>query len=508
MWLINTQTLSLEYFVNHETVQYIILSHTWEDEEVTFQEFHDLSTASTRKGFAKIKETCRLARSQDYSYAWVDTCCIDKTSSAELSEAINSMFRWYKDAQCCYTYLSDFDRHQVDDTLGECRWFSRGWTLQELIAPTTLTFYNRHWEALGSKGELSQCLTNITGISKDVLLGKCALSSVPVASRMSWAAGRKTSRPEDIAYCLFGIFDVNMPMLYGEGQKAFLRLQEKICQRVADLTLFAWKTERREGNRGIFARHPDEFAHVLNLPLAGFASYTGEMRLTNRGVRFDDIELSIVSGEGLFMSLDFFFWDSEWRRICEGGIFLRNTPEGYVRTKTDILYPLTYLRTKLPPDQINVVAHAASMGNAVTPRLSLGILTEGIVAITDACPRKLWDLYRREFLIEMTREVEVVGLVMLRADLTSDDGCPIALLFWVTDHVVFDFVDKRWDAWPNIVRHAGKPNIDPSFKGTIMKHLNCGKNYDPSVDQGKFSSRHYVGENWFGIRGRVREVKG
>ncbi|KAH7260118.1 heterokaryon incompatibility protein-domain-containing protein [Fusarium solani] len=264
MWLINTETLTLESVVNPESVEYAILSHTWEEEEVSFQEFQNSRLARKRKGFAKIEMTCYLARDQGYRYAWVDACCIDKSSSAELSEAINSMFRWYKGAKVCYAYLSDYDRTKVGRRFGNCRWFSRGWTLQELIAPKFLTFYNRHWTALGSKIELSKRISRITRIDEGVLLGHIDINTIHVVHRMSWAAKRKTSRPEDIAYCLFGIFDVNLPMLYGEGTKAFLRLQEEICQRVHDLTLFAWKTEANQAAevRGIFARSPDEFAYA------------------------------------------------------------------------------------------------------------------------------------------------------------------------------------------------------------------------------------------------------
>ncbi|RTE72967.1 hypothetical protein BHE90_012610 [Fusarium euwallaceae] len=121
MWLINTETLKLESVVNPETVEYAILSHTWEEEEVSFQEFQDLRFARTKKGFGKIKKTCRLAKKHGYQYAWVDTCCIDKSSSAELSEAINSMFRWYKGAKRCYAYLSDYRQTTIDSDFANCR---------------------------------------------------------------------------------------------------------------------------------------------------------------------------------------------------------------------------------------------------------------------------------------------------------------------------------------------------------------------------------------------------
>jgi hypothetical protein len=143
MWLVNSSTLQLEYFVGSNTPSYVILSHTWEDEEVTFQELAQPSAVS-KKGYLKIKETCLKARRHGHRYAWIDTCCIDKSSSAELTESINSMFRWYKNAEVCYAFLSDFrSGASAEDELAACRWFTRGWTLQELIAPTRLRFYNQ-----------------------------------------------------------------------------------------------------------------------------------------------------------------------------------------------------------------------------------------------------------------------------------------------------------------------------------------------------------------------------
>ncbi|KAL2682602.1 hypothetical protein Neosp_007054 [[Neocosmospora] mangrovei] len=356
MLLINTDTLELIRVENPENVEYAILSHTWEEEEVSLQEFQDLEFAKTRKGFAKIEMTCRLAKKHGYDYAWVDTCCIDKSSSAELSEAINSMFRWYKGAKHCYAYLSDYDRSTIRSSFAKCKWFTRGWTLQELIAPTNLTFYNQYWKELGSKHELRGEISRITRIPEDVLCGQRDVTEVSVVFRMSWAAGRETKRAEDIAYCLFGIFDVNLPMLYGEGQKAFLRLQEEICQRVHDWTLFAWKTDTDQGHgRGIFAYNPNEFAYASTeihkeFPLAG------DVSVSNRGVIIDNVQLSINEGQGLVLPLNL-FQKMPGQADVRGGIFLKKVLNGYARVKTDQLF--FNFRTKaklLPPEQINVIS--------------------------------------------------------------------------------------------------------------------------------------------------------
>ena len=201
---------------------YAILSHTWEDEEVTFEAMRT-PACQNMKGYQKIAMTCRLASEANISYAWVDTCCIDKSSSAELTEAINSMYRWYQRAAICYAFLSDLEPAMPGEkssitataTLRDCRWFTRGWTLQELIAPRQVIFYDRAWQSRGSKSELAEILSEITNVDIEVLQHTKPLSALSTAQKMSWAAERETTRMEDTAYCLLGIFDVNMPLLYG-----------------------------------------------------------------------------------------------------------------------------------------------------------------------------------------------------------------------------------------------------------------------------------------------------
>ncbi|KAK7397683.1 hypothetical protein QQX98_012947 [Neonectria punicea] len=235
MKLINATTLKIKSFHDSVQVPYAILSHTWEGDEVTFEDMQDLAMARKKTtSFSKIKETCRIALLSHLHYVWVDTCCVDKSSSAELSEAINSMFRWYRDA-------------------ANCRWFSRGWTLQELIAPTNVVFYDAEWNWLGTKHGAAENLHAITGIDKEVQEETKPLTNTALARRMSWAATRKTTRVEDVAYCLLGIFDVNMPMLYGEGPRAFARLQQEILRESTDLSLFAWRSNEESATRGILA---------------------------------------------------------------------------------------------------------------------------------------------------------------------------------------------------------------------------------------------------------------
>jgi hypothetical protein len=265
MRLINTTTVELRCFDDPSKIPaYAILSHTWEEDEVSLQEMTS-GEGRHKKGFEKILGTCRLALAHGHEWAWVDTCCIDKTSSAELSEAINSMFKWYKDSKVCYVYLSDLPHNEsITDRLSECRWVTRGWTLQELIAPRHVEFYDARWQPRGTKQALADCIENIAMIPVMVLNGIDNIDSHSVASRMRWASRRQTTRPEDTAYCLLGIFDVHMPLIYGEGVKAFRRLQEEIMKTTGDLSIFAWgdplenPREDPEGSHPL-ARSPTEF---------------------------------------------------------------------------------------------------------------------------------------------------------------------------------------------------------------------------------------------------------
>ncbi|KAK4695010.1 hypothetical protein P7C71_g2651, partial [Lecanoromycetidae sp. Uapishka_2] len=258
MHLLDTTTKRLSSFFNERRPPYAILSHTWGSEEVTFQDlekFHEdssrqhsfASSLSSRAGWRKIQACCDQALRDGFEWVWIDTCCIDKSSSAELSEAINSMFAWYRDSKVCYVFLSDVDE-AVEDISGPnssfrgSRWFTRGWTLQELLAPGRIIFFNSSWQVIGRlrKGSrMSEVVSEITSIQPAFLEG-LDLRIANIAVRMSWASGRVTTREEDMAYCLLGIFEVNMPLLYGEGTKAFERLQEEILKRSYDLSLLAW----------------------------------------------------------------------------------------------------------------------------------------------------------------------------------------------------------------------------------------------------------------------------
>lgn len=255
MRLIHVPTLSFEEFDSGDFPPYAILSHRWEDEEVTYQDvINDGFRNIHKKGIYKILGCCGLATEKKLQYVWVDTCCIDRSSSAELSEAINSMFEWYRLARICFAYLVDV----VDQDLKHSVWFSRSWTLQELVAPEHVHFFSGSWKFIGTKDELAEDVSKVTGISADVLRYKINIYDLSVARRMGWARKRQCRRVEDIAYSLLGIFDINMPLLYGEGKKAFRRLQEEIIKQIPDHTIFLWSSTPEDDGR-LLSPSPDRF---------------------------------------------------------------------------------------------------------------------------------------------------------------------------------------------------------------------------------------------------------
>ncbi|KAI6041044.1 hypothetical protein EDC04DRAFT_2988074 [Pisolithus marmoratus] len=295
--------------------EYAILSHCWGvekegEQEVLFEDMKQLLIMSDeerkgirgRTGYKKIVDTCRRARKDGLEWVWIDTCCINKESSSELSEAINSMYKWYANAELCYAYLHD--------TLGDSwtkqiesratpKWFSRGWTLQELIAPKVVYFLDQEWERIGNKVDLALTLSQITRIPAKVLkegLQK-ALSSgkdferPSVAQIISWAADRTTTREEDRAYSLLGLLGVHMPMLYGEGKNAFRRLQLEIIRMSNDQSIFAWGWRKERGwSSNILADDPSYFWDCDEVTALKPDEFT--RRLREEGVADDELSKS------------------------------------------------------------------------------------------------------------------------------------------------------------------------------------------------------------------------
>ena len=294
-------TSELEEFSANQIPAYAILSHTWEQQEVLFGDIQRHTAESKTTAWRKVQATCQQAMKDGIEYVWIDSCCIDKSSSAELSETINSMYAYYDKAAICYAYLADVpvdvDPNKRGSAFEHSRWFRRGWTLQELLAPSEMVFFTRNWVDFGTKRTLCNALSRITRVDEEILMRQRSLSSVSVARRMAWAAHRETTRPEDIAYCLMGIFSVNMPMLYGEGEKAFIRLQEEIMRQSDDHSIFAWVDRDVKPSilHGLLADSPSKFAGCDDIIPYQDWEPRQPYALTNRGLqislplaRFDD----------------------------------------------------------------------------------------------------------------------------------------------------------------------------------------------------------------------------
>ncbi|KAH7080176.1 heterokaryon incompatibility protein-domain-containing protein [Paraphoma chrysanthemicola] len=291
MWLLDTSTIELHDFIDSQVPPYTILSHTWEDEEVLHHELRESPLAVRhKKGFSKVVKFCEISKSRGYQWAWQDNCCIDKRSSAELSEAINSMFHYYREAEECLIYLSDVPsvadvgmRRQLQLTqMRDCRWFTRGWTLQELIAPQSRVLFDAHWSPIDDGEDLVDTLASITKIYPELLRNRDLLSTFCVAERMSWASQRQTTRAEDRAYSLMGLFNIHMPVLYGEGaQKAFRRLQEEIIRISFDQSIYVWQGSYKSS--GLLAKSPSDFAETPRLGLWAPVSLAPSM-MTNVGL--------------------------------------------------------------------------------------------------------------------------------------------------------------------------------------------------------------------------------
>ncbi|KAI0412493.1 HET-domain-containing protein [Xylaria grammica] len=232
-----------KWFSEDKVPPYAILSHTWgagEDDEVTLNDLND-GTANNKRGFQKLQFCGKQAKSDNLHYFWVDTCCINKQDLTELTTAINSMFRWYQNAARCYVYLSDvsvrtqdgqFNHIEWDSAFHNSQWFRRGWTLQELLAPKIVDFYTRDSIRLGDKSSLKQKIAEITGIPLKALQGQI-LSRFSIEERFSWAGQRQTTKPEDKAYSLLGVFGVFLPLIYGEGQSSSMR---RLCKEIQEST--------------------------------------------------------------------------------------------------------------------------------------------------------------------------------------------------------------------------------------------------------------------------------
>ncbi|KAK4206419.1 heterokaryon incompatibility protein-domain-containing protein, partial [Rhypophila decipiens] len=297
MRLINTTTLQQRNFLG-KPPPYAILSHTWGEEEVAFKDFADDEARACLQGWTEVVNCCQLAAADGWEWVWIDTCCSD---SAELSEVINSMFRFYEEAHICYAYLADVplrtrlltDSDSDSDEEAEVtlypwalevensRYFKRGWTLQELLAPSYLVFLDQEWGRIGTREEFAAEIYRATAIHPRHLVG---FRNCSVAVKLSWAAYRKTTRAEDRAYSMLGLLGINMPLLYGEGKKAVIRLQQELIRSYNDEIILAWGSNYGSDESGTLAPSLDDFSYCSALQTAVFDQDRQGFTLSNVGL--------------------------------------------------------------------------------------------------------------------------------------------------------------------------------------------------------------------------------
>ncbi|KJX96484.1 hypothetical protein TI39_contig622g00004 [Zymoseptoria brevis] len=474
MRLLHAGTLSFHPLESFRTLpRYAILSHAWRDDEVTYQEMRDRpDRICAKQGFTKITAFAERALANEFQFVWVDTCCIDKTSSAELSEAINSMFRLYREASICYVYLDDVPSFTGDAAwdaaLQASRWFTRGWTLQELIAPRELEFYATDWTCVGTKRDLGKAITARTGIPPSVM-EDCDFSKCSIAQRMSWAAGRSTSRREDAAYCLMGLFDVNMPMLYGEGNGAFLRLQQEIIKNSDDMSIFAWvdTSSPFSAYHGLLAHSPSHFAQCGDIKFVRGKS-NEPYHITNKGIRLHlALEGRDCSAQELVARLPGVF-----KEHVELGIFLQKVgEEQYARVEaSQLAYAMhAQIKKSLTPCFVrqNIFMEIGSHSRAAGIRLSIDA---NVFEIVDVQPCKHWNLDERFYTFEphfAQRETPAAVMFTLKAARTGASGIQI-------------IVDIR-KPWGSVVQINGGWNKTPATTQFTHK-IHCRKPHQPVIE--------------------------
>ena len=308
MRLLNTTSLQFEEFFDRiEPPPYAILSHRWSTIEILYHGYDPQTDWSRTEGYRKIYKCCELARQRNRKYIWIDSLCIDKRNTHEVTESVNSMWKFYTNAIECYAYLVDVPpfatekRERLRNWKGRpSEWFRRGWTLQELLAPQVVLFCDWDWKIIGQKTDPSMLdeISRITCIPSYCLSDRFRLFRTCVAQKLSWAATRKTTKQEDRVYSLLGLLGINMPLFYGEGEeKAFLRLQQEVIRQTDDESIFAWRKSSGPDTTavGILATTIDAFSH------SGDVYVKDEIRapymITNKGLQIHS-EATRLEGHG------------------------------------------------------------------------------------------------------------------------------------------------------------------------------------------------------------------
>ncbi|CEJ93232.1 hypothetical protein VHEMI08840 [[Torrubiella] hemipterigena] len=334
MKLLQIQTSRIIEILPPNIPKYAILSHTWDvvtklPPPAAIQWAVDVQSKKYLALLPKIIEASRLALEQGIDYLWTDWLCIDSSSSASLEKAVNGALSLLQQCALCIVHLDDLEKDSFDEEgLAQCRYWTRSWTLQELIIPQNVQFYDASWKLCGEKhdADVSTIVSTVTGIPVPVLVEPDALWDTALAVRMSWAARRTCRREEDIAYSLLALAGVTLQVRYGEGSEAtFLRFQEEVLRNTRDTSLLAWRSSVGDLPRGLLARSPLEFQHFQSTPANDSRpwEFDGAMCFNSRGIQIQ----SNVQTQDTVMTLDI-GRDASGKRIgvylaCWNGVYVR-----------------------------------------------------------------------------------------------------------------------------------------------------------------------------------------
>jgi hypothetical protein len=379
---IHTSSYKVEIF--HEPPpKYVALSHTWRRDEVTFEDLVDNTVPiSSHARFGKLQGALKVAAYHGYDYLWVDSICVDRSSSAEVSFAVNAAWHLFRDASLCIAHLEDLPacRNHGTPPLDEavwksCVWFSRSWTLMEILAPRHMKFFDQNWECRGAKSAppIRNLLSRITRIDEDVLMDCRRLPGISLGKRMSWAAHRRSHHAEDVAYSLMGIFGVNMEILYGERERAFLRLQETILRDTEDVSLLGWISQPAQygdgaAPRGLLAASPDEFGLFAIRTWREPMHFPGEIYPANKGISI--VANFLVDGSSLVLDLGPLGGGPERFGISlqeVGHVFVRTSPNRLCGVPTNSKSSLRRVTVKRTADA-GATAAMRLLENSETPR--------------------------------------------------------------------------------------------------------------------------------------------
>lgn len=330
MLLLNTESFELRYSTDPPP-KYSVFSHAQVSGDICFEDFKYPEMLSCKVGFHRLQEACIRAGNYGSYWLWTDAVCIDKSSSAAFSEAFNNLSRIYQDCTFSLIYLEDFAPDEctdknMEERLAACSWTRNVWVLPQLVFPRIAFFYDSAWNEIGTKATLAPQLSSATSINQSVLEDPATLQEYSVAKRISWASNLQASQIDVWSFSLLGILGVNMPVMYGEGWKTFIRLQEEILRNTSDFSLFAWRPEHPYGYRGIFARSPTEFRHFQRGPSGPFRM-TGDVHVTAAGVIVrayfrkmgDDLVLPLKGSDGSVYSIKLSKCGKHFVRQCHAG---------------------------------------------------------------------------------------------------------------------------------------------------------------------------------------------